>query len=176
MRNKKKLQKKEDGVTLIALIITIAIMIILAVTVTINAGQLKEVSAESNLKKDIAALDEEVSQYFIRTKKIPVINEYKNTSMLSGVKNVNDNDKYYIIDIDQLDVKLNYGKDYDYAKITDKNLSFPADTSLTDIYIINEQSHTIYYPKGIEYNGSTHYSLEKEYSNVKDKQNIINGI
>ena len=162
--------KNERGITLVALVITIVIMIILTFTITINISQFNEQKTKSNFETDINSLTEEVSQYYARAKTIPVINKYTNTVMLTGIKNVNDNDNYYVIDIRQLDVNLNNGKDYQTALLRDRNQSI---SDLLDIYIINEQSHTIYYPKGANYNGSIHYTSSEIYTNVLGNQVIL---
>ena len=52
------------------------------------------------------------------------------------------NENFYIIDIESLEnLTLNYGKGYEKEK-TDKL------SQETDIYVVNEKSHNIYYIKG----------------------------
>ena len=116
-------------------------------------------------------LKEEIDQYYARVKSLPIINEYTNISMLQGIKNVNDNDEYYVIDLKQLDVELNYGKDY--IEIENNRDASENISDLTDVYIINKQSHTIYYPKGVEYNGKIHYAQNMRYTEINYN---INGI
>ena len=161
--------KSERGITLIALVITIIIMIILTFTITVNVSQLEEQRTKSNFENDINSLTEEVSQYYARTKTIPIINKYTNTVMLTGIKNVNDNNNYYVLDIKQLDVSLNNGKDYKTALSRNRDESI---SDLVDIYIINEQSHTIYYPKGANYNGSIHYTNRETYNRIDSVTHI----
>ena len=83
--------------------------------------------------------------------------------MLEGIKNINDGDEYYVIDVKQLEVELNNGADY--YKIAQKDVSEEI-TDLVDVYIINKESHTIYYPKGAEYNGMVHYRLPEVYTKI----------
>ena len=67
------------------------------------------------------------------------------------MRNVNDNNVYYVIDISLLDgVSLNM------------KLDFTGD----DVYIMNEKSHTVYYPKGLTIKNETYYTLPKKYSKV----------
>lgn len=157
------LMKSQKGVTLITLILTIVIILILTFTFTINIVPYKEQKMKSNFENDIQTLNEEINQYYTRVKKIPILNAYENISMLEGIRNLNDNDNYYVIDIRQLDVKLNYG--LDYKTILERGIEADI-TDLTDVYIINEQSHTIYYPKGIEYRENVHYRLPEVYSKI----------
>ncbi len=165
----KKIKQNQKGITLVALVLTIVLMIILTFTVTINVTQYKEHKAKSDFESDMNILQEEVNQYYARTKKIPIINKYTNTVMLTNKKNVNDNENYYILDLRQLEIKLKNGSEYLEALSRDRSIEI---SDLTDLYIINEQSHTIYYPKGVNYNGSIHYSLNEVYSQVKGEQII----
>jgi len=159
--------RSEKGVTLIALTITIVVLIILSFTLVVNIEPYKERKAKTNFELDMQRLKEEISQYYARTKNLPMINRYTNLSMLEGIRNLNDNDNYYVIDINQLDVKLYNG--IDYKTIVTRGQE--ADISdLVDVYIINEQSHTIYYPKGITYGGGTHYRIPEVYSEMADIQ------
>jgi len=157
--------KKQKGVTLISLALTIAIMIILTFTIAVNIEPYKNEKVRTNYETDMTRLQEEISQYYARVKDIPIINKYTNTSMLEGIKNINDGSDYYVIDIKQLELELNYGKDY-YKVV--KKAETEEITDLLDVYIINKQSHTIYYPKGAEYNGTVHYRIAEVYSEVRD--------
>lgn len=142
------------GVTLLTLTITIVIMLILSFTISINVSTYVERKKKTNLETDITKLQEEISHYYIENKSIPIANKYTNTDMLK--KSTNDNENYYVIDLSKMeDLSLNYGKDYE--TIADFTIEID---DLVDIYIINEQSHTIYYPKGIKYDGKTYYSFD----------------
>ena len=156
--------KNQKGITLITLMITIVVLLILTFTVSVNISIYIEQRKITNFQSDIETLKEEISQYYARKKDIPIINRFTNTSMLEGIKNINDSDEYYVIDLEQLDVELNYGKDY--YTISQKDISEEI-TDLLDVYIINKQSHTIYYPKGIEYNGKIYYRLGEIFSEIE---------
>ena len=169
-----KKRNKERGVTLIALVVTIVILSLLACTVAANVDGLTNTKTKTDFEQDISELAEKVEQYYARNKTLPVLNEYTNTSMFIDVKNVNDSDTYWVIDIASLGLdSLNYGADYQ----TIQAMNDPsADVSqYTDVYIINRGSHTIYYPKGVEYDGAIHYSVEDYYSeaNVTINANIV---
>ncbi len=158
-----KPMKSEKAVTLITLTITIVVLIILTFTITINVNQLSNQKNKTNFETDIRILKEEIDQYYARNKELPIINKFTTTSMLDTIKNINDNNDYYVIDINKLDVTLNYGADYNIIK---EKLKTEEITDLLDVYIINGESHTIYYPKCIEYNGETHYRLPEVYSQI----------
>lgn len=155
--------KNERGISLITLSITILLLIILTFTLTVNIEPYRDEKAKTNFEIDMQRLNEEINQYFARVKQLPISRQYTNTSMLEGIKNVNDNENYYVIDIRQLDVVLNNGADYKVVLTREETEDI---SDLTDLYIINEQSHTIYYPKGVKYKERTLYRLEEVYSKI----------
>lgn len=115
-----------------------------------------EFSELNNMYKDINALDNKIALYYLDYGKLPIIEErvieFKDKSI-----NPNDNETFYEIDLNKLDnLNLFYG---------DKILGYD------DIYIINEDSHTIYYLKGCTYNGKTIYTRELDYKNVQIEKN-----
>lgn len=109
------------------------------------------ISELNNMYKDINTLENKISLYYLDYGNLPIIQdkkiEFKDKSI-----NPNDNDVYYEIDLSKLEnLKLFYG---------DKKLG------IKDIYIINEQSHTIYYLNGCEHEGKNVYTREIDYEYV----------
>lgn len=74
---------------------------------------------------------------------------YDKTTLQKELKDeisVNDGEKYYTIDISKIDnITLNYGNDY-------------AKPTTMDRYVINEETHVIYYLKGIHYEGKMYHT------------------
>ena len=155
--------KNQKGITLITLTITIVVMMILTFTIAVNIEPYMNQKRRTNFETDMKRLKEEVDQYYARVKDIPIINKFTNTSMFDAVKNINDGDEYYVIDLKQLDIELNYGSDY-YTIVNKEETE--EITDLLDVYIINKQSHTIYYPKGIEFSNGIHYRMAEVYSEI----------
>ena len=147
-----KYLKPDKGITLITLTTTIVVMLLISVSITININPYIQRKNKTNLETDILKLKERISYYYSKNKTLPTINKYTNINKLE--KNINDNENYYVIDLSEIEEQhLNYGKDYYKINNKEENIS-----NLLDIYIINEQSHTIYYPKGIEYNSQIYYT------------------
>lgn len=155
--------KKQKGVTLVVLTITIVVLLILTFTISMNIPDISSRKKKTNFENDMRELKEEIDQYYAKYEQLPIINKYTNIDMLNDIKNVNDDENYYIIDLSKIFTNLNYGKDYEKVKTKDTSEEI---AEILDIYIINEQSHTIYYPKGIEYDGETHYTLDT-YTMIK---------
>ena len=166
----------EKGITLAVLVITIIILLMTVTPIVMNFSNVERVNRYTSFKDDIDTLRENIDVAYRANDDLSTIGpEYEGSlSMLENmqgkirVKNDNDNDKYYIIDLAQLNKKymiridkLNYGK-------KNQNLTIETD----DVYIINERSKTIYYVKGIEYKGIVYHRLQEEFSSRDDATTV----
>lgn len=133
-----------------SLIILISIFLIILVILINSIKSTIELNELSNMFKDIDVLEDKIAMYYLNNGIIPIKSKIED---FTNSVNPNDNSNYYEIDLDKLeDIDLYYGKRYKNEK---------------DIYIINEESHTIYYYDGIEYNGYKFFSKELDYMNVE---------
>ena len=159
----KKILKSQNGVTLTSLVIAVAVILILTGTIIVNVtGNLKTEKLR-NMQSDIENLRDKVSTYYAQYGKIPadVSIEYTNINGLQSagvISEVADTGKFYVLDLSAMEnVTLNYGKDYE--KIRNKEATTEEQiNSLTDLYIINEVSHNIFYVDGIELDGDRYYT------------------
>ncbi len=138
--------KQEKGITLSTLVITIIVLLILTSTLIYNTKGSINIQNRTKLYNDIELLKEKVSEYYNEYGEIPAKIEYTNIGNLSNIlsKN-NDTGKFYVIDLEAMKgITLNYGKDYE--KIKDNASSA---NSYQDVYIINKNSHNIFYVKGV---------------------------
>lgn len=170
----------EKGITLATLVITIIVLLMISTPIAINFTNIGKVRKYTSFKDDIDNLRENIDIAYRENDDLSTIGpEYEGSlSMLENmqgtvkVKNDNDNDKYYVIDLEQLNKrlrvkigKLNYGQRNQYVNvITD------------DVYIINERSKTIYYVKGVEYKGIVYHRLHEEFSSRDDVVNAAEEI
>ena len=99
--------------------------------------------------------------YYLKNGKLPIVEKdlttiiYNGKSEYKSQKQSNDNDNYYIIDLRYVGgVTLNFGNGF-YNINTEKNNC----NDIVDLYIINEQSHRIYYVAGVTANGKTYYTI-----------------
>lgn len=150
-------KSKEKGISLITLSIAIILMIIITSVLVYNAQTGTKLKALNKMYSDIEVLSDKIITYYSNYGAIPASISYNNLSVIQQINNSkqlspNDNDNYYIIDLKELEnLSLNYGRDYE--GINSDNAS-----SKEDIYIINEQSHHIYYVKGIILDDVTYYT------------------
>lgn len=149
MKNKLKQNK---GVTMIALVITIIVLLILTNMLIYNAQDSVHIEALNNLYSDIELLRNKVSAYYHEYGKIPAeikytnINQLENGNILSKKNDIKD--EFYVIDLEAMQgITLNYGKDYEKIKADKENAN-----NYTDVYIINTNSHNIFYAQGVGIN------------------------
>lgn len=152
--------KNNKGVTLVALAIAVAIIMILTNVVVYNAIDGLRANKLGNLQTDIENLRDKVSNYYAQHGAIPADTsiEYTNIGNLSSIIGATDTGKFYVIDLAAMEnVTLNYGRDYE--KIRNKEVTTQSEiNNLTDLYIINFDSHNVFYVAGIEVDGKMYYT------------------
>lgn len=151
--------KNSKGITLSTLVITVIIILILTGTTIYNAQGSIRIQKLTKLTNDIELLREKVSDYYNEYGEIPAKIEYTNIDSLSNIRNKkNDTGKFYVIDLEAMQgISLNYGKDYEKIKNNPTNAN-----EYTDVYIINKESHNIFFVHGIaiqrDGNTTTYYT------------------
>ena len=191
-RNRKT---NENGITMTALVITIIMIIIISVPLIVQINNPNKLNALDKLKRDLVNLKESVSiayeisinfdtydvnaYNYIGPKAPSSLVEKLKDKTQESVQVINPNDtenNYYIIDFDKLKSVLSskYNMDFDkpYYGKENSNLSGKSKSDLEsitdDVYIINNKSRTIYYVKGIEYEGETYYRYQENYTEIDE--------
>ncbi len=176
MKNKISVEK---GITLVSLVITITVLVILTNIIIYNSASSLKIERVDAMKNDIANLRDMISTYYAKNGKIPAKLQYTNIDHIRQaglISEAADTGNFYVIDLSALEnLTLNYGKDYEQVK----NLTEGEDVNnYTDLYIINETSHNIFYVKGVEFDKSTFYTdyssedIDKEPVELKYVENI----
>ena len=186
-------RKSEAGITLVAMAVTIVVLMMIAIPCIVNIKTVSETDKFTKLKNDITVLKESISQVYGSddsadkigpkyTGNKSFLNIYqgeKNVTKTSKdiVKNPNDNDNYYVINVRKLKKKLSeFGIGLVDLNYGDNN--YGIDTTLkelntTDVYIINEKSRTIYYTAGVNYTSGAskkqyvYYRLPEDFTSIK---------
>lgn len=115
--------KSEKGITLVALVITIVILLILTgVTITgINTSN--NIVPYNNMIADITLLEEKISMYYNKYGEIPILQD--------GIERQIDAETYYEIDLSKLQgITLNYGTKYNGDE--------------EDVYLVNNNLEVCY--------------------------------
>lgn len=144
--------KNQKGVTLMILVVTIVIMAIIVGGISYSSIESFKMNAYYDMCTDIELLDEKIALYFIENKDLPIVtSDSKKVDELvpdyaEGNVNYNPNNSgtLYKIDLSKLE-----------------NLSLKS----TDYYM-DETSHTIYSPRGIQVEEKTYYTVPLDYQKV----------
>lgn len=164
--------KSEKGITLLILVITVIVLALISVPIIINTTDIKELQEYTYFKGDIDKLREAIEVTYTDMEDLSTIGpKYTgNISFLGASQNgslvVNPNDglNYYVINLKNLNryrdvqIDLKYGQGN--KEETYENNEYAGD----DVYIINEDTKTIYYVKGVQYKGETYYRLPEDFT------------
>ena len=194
---KQKLLKKENGITLVALITTIIVLSIVSTPLIFGTNNITEYSKFSKFKNDLLNLKEAVSNVYSTDKELssdsnsdmyigPAYKDWKtfynnvNNKEQGGNSVINPNDKtstdsqitYYIIDFNVLSQKYK-AKFGNNEGATLKGLNYGdgnknINNTTQDVYIINSKSRTIYYVEGFTMNNVTYYRYQESYTKVDE--------
>lgn len=150
--------KNNRGVTLVSLAVTILIMMILTVSLTASMTSTVELRKYNKAKEDIIALTEEVKVYYMKNFSLPAYTDTTidiPTIVYKKDRNPNDSGNYYPINIGLLSdsLSLNLGEGNKTQDFTTR-----------DLYVVNEESLTVYYVQGAVLNGQRHYTIVDDFS------------
>ena len=141
---------KKSGIILILL--TAFIVLLISVNIKKYADSGVDIMMLNNMYNDIEELENKVSIYYLNYGYLPV-NKERAAEFKDKSINPNDSEEYYEIDLSVLDdLDMTYGK---------------KELGEGDVYIINYESHTVYYVKGVTYEEKTHYTRPVEYEEIK---------
>lgn len=153
--------KQEKGISLVSLVIVVALMTIIASTVvqiSLNRFKINELKKMYN---DLELLQDKVSNYYLRYNVLPILRDNTNDAIkytyttLDFTQNNENDANYYILDLQAMEgIALNYGE----FGFKNPNLS-------TDVYIINEDTHIVYYVEGKEVDGVTYHTIVNDSIN-----------
>ena len=169
-KNQRK-HNSEKGITLITLVVAVSIMIIISGMLIYNAKNGIKMRNLKMMQNDIDLLNNKVDAYYVKYGALPAEIEYNVTPLpFASYNSPNDNEKYYVLDLKAFEgLTLNYGADF--ANITAENVA-----DYTDLYVINEQSHHIYYVRGIEIDGVIYYTNDEDEEVKISEGKIIDAI
>ena len=171
---KKNKIRDDKGISLIDLVISIIVIMILTSIVLYNAKNDLKLNNLKSMKTDIGNLRDKIGNYYAQYGDIPAIKSkpFTDISVLNAANIIgaNDTGNFYVIDLKSLEnLTLNYGKEY---KKIQENSNIDVNT-LTDIYIINEDSYNIFYIKGIEVDENMYYTDYNEKDVDKERIDLI---
>lgn len=140
----------KKGVTFSVILVAIVIMLIVISSASIIGSRSINTAKYEEFKSEIQRLSDNINEYYVTTKKLPIIGSIVDTNSLDEnlqtviSNNGESSSAFYVIDMD---------------KVRDTSIkSGTGDLSSKDVYILCEQTQRIYYVKGYKYNGITYYT------------------
>lgn len=179
----KNILKQNKGISLVSLSIAIIILVIVTNILVYNARDSIHIKSLTNMYNDIANLRGKISTYYSTYGEIPVKVKYEdekviNTLEEAGVIGANDEtDEFYVIELSAIDgLTLNLGKDYGIVEDEEPEVITEED-ELKDIYIINKNSHNIFYAQGVSGgDGNLYYTDDKNIDKAKVDLRYVDGV
>lgn len=160
----KNFLKQEKGVTLISLAAVIIVMGIITTMLMYSIRDTNDTGKLTDLYSDIDNLTDKVSNYYATYGKIPAIDKEESVNMITEIASVvgswqdspvgaNDTGRFLVLDLNAIEnLTLNYGKEFENIKSANTIGNY------RDFYIINENSHNIFYLKGVKVNNKYYYT------------------
>lgn len=149
--------KSARGISLVSLVITTIVLILLANVIIYNVRDELRLGKLENMQNDIENLRDKISSYYAQNGKIPASLEYTNVNDIKNAGVISkevDTGEFFVIDLSALEnLTLNYGRDFEKVKDNSGDVN-----SYTDLYIINEASHNIFYVAGITVDNENYYT------------------
>ncbi len=158
---KKEKRKKEKGISLLTLTITIAVLLILTNVIIYNIKDNLKIGNLKKMQNDIGNLRDKISSYYQQNGKIPARVKYTNIEPIKQAGLISENidmGDFLVIDLSAIEnLSLNYGREYEKVKENPEKANY-----YTDLYIINQTSHNIFYVRGVSIDEQTFYT---DYTN-----------
>lgn len=165
--------KNDKGISLVTMVMTVLIMAIILSTLTYTAYSNLKIRGLNKLYNDIRTLNDKVAVYYMENGTLPVSGEYKTITvgyeLDETIKFVTKDGTF--TNQDSLVNPNDYNDESGTGQATYSliNLGLLDNITLenTGNYIINDQSHTIYYADGVAIDGETYYTIPLDYKDTE---------
>lgn len=149
--------RNAKGISLISLAIAVIMLVLIANLIIYNVKDNLKVGKLKEMQNDVANLRDKVASYYAQNGKIPASIQYTNVSHIRSagvISDTVDTGDFLVIELSALEnLTLNYGEDYEKIKEASGDID-----KYEDLYIINEDSHNIFYVRGITVDKETFYT------------------
>lgn len=133
MQNNSRIKQK--GITMIALIVTVVVMLILTTIIVTDTDTGAEYKKYKLMCADVQLLEDKILIYYNEYGELPVTGEAVDVSAI-----IESNHEFKVIDT---------------AKLNNLTLSYGTDK---DVYIVDTTTFEVYYKNGIKYDGTIYYT------------------
>jgi len=165
--------KDNKGMSLTMIIMTVVIILIIVTTLSYSSINSIKIKRLNELYTDIRLLNDEVAIYYLKNGVLPI--DESKIYVINQSEEVDDELNFVLKNgntkLEDLNSLINPN---DYDSISDSAIYYELDLELFDNltlnntgnYIINEQSHTIFYVDGVKIDGVIYHNLPLEYINI----------
>lgn len=143
--------KKENGITMVTLVVTILLLTIISSIIVFNVVNGVKLDKLNKMYSDLQIIQDKIDIYYVENGELPIVEGSDKQSLSDIDTTVNDNDSYHLIDLEELGINSSDLNDY-----------------VSNNYYVNDESHVVYSLKGTEFEGKTYYRLNKEYQEIDD--------
>ena len=175
----KKRRKSEKGITLVSLVITVIVLLILTNVIIYNVKDNLKIGKLIEMQNDIENLRDKISLYYAQNGKIPAKVVYPNINHLKvagAISEAVDTGDFLVIDLSAIEnLTLNRGLDFEKIK-TKTSLTEEEAQNNTDLYIINEASHNIFYVAGVTVDNEVYYTDTDEVDTTPVDLRQVEGV
>lgn len=157
---------KKEGVSLVALGVTLIVMSILAAAIVMSLNNSIDTSKEVGFATELKEITEAAQEYYLFNNELPVDKtaSYTQTDLLG-------------ISVDAFELQNEFNTNYDNSKTYYKiDLGLLASTdglygngkSAYDFYVISEDCNYVYYPLGVSVGDNIYFSLTSKLTQITD--------
>ena len=164
MRLKNKKYEKK-GISVIAFIIIIGVMLILISTVTVSLDSVVTNSRKRQFAKEIFEIQTMVDSYKKHNNDYPYIKTAEGNKIIELEKNNKNEDQLASEDIIDNKVEL-YVINLQKIGVNELSRGYNKDNDVTDVYAFSNKTGKVYYVKGYKVRKNKYYSLTDELKNL----------
>ena len=150
---------RKKGISLVALVCTMAVTLILLVTIGVSFNNIYQSTKKKEFANEIYSIQKLVEDYYFRNNKYPILNGSINIDLsmldleanqfIAETRNLTDTITLKPIDLYE-------------AGVQETNRGQQKNGNVKDIYLVSEKTGIVYYLKGEEIGSKIYYALNDE--------------
>ncbi len=150
---------KKKGISLVALVCTMAVTLILLVTIGVSFNNIYQSTKKKEFANEIYSIQKLVEQYNFRNNKYPILN----SSIEVDLSTLDLGANQFLAETRDLTATITLRPlDLYEAGVQETNRGQQKDGDIKDIYLVSEKTGNVYYLKGEEIGNKIYYALNDE--------------
>lgn len=162
---------KKNGISLVILAITIAVMAILAGATIITTSTLITNAKKTAFSQDLTEIENAVKSYYASNNSFPIVEDSEfNKEELLQIANLNSSsaalEEEFTLNKEVAN-PIFYEIDLSKINVESTKRGTKTGNNVNDIYVINESGTTVYYPLGQKIGPKTYFSISSKLVKIK---------